>query len=222
MASRVLAWGLMPAFDAILFDFDGVLIDSEPLHCACWAEVLAPWGVRLEWEEYRSRYLGMDDREMIPRIAAAMEPPLDWQILWAEYPNKRDCLRKRLEQPPFLDELAGLLENLRREYKLAVVSTSARVEAEPPLEAGNLRRYFEAVVTGENTERHKPAPDPYLLAARLIGAIEPLVVEDSQPGIASGLAAGFAVLAVASAAAMPGLLRARLAQQGSGASGPAL
>lgn len=210
----MLAWGRMPAFDAILFDFDGVLVDSEPLHCACWAEVLAPLGVRLEWEEYRSRYLGMDDREMIPRIAAAMDPPLDWQALWAQYPNKRDCLRKRLEQPPFPAELTELLKNLRGEYKLAVVSTSARVEVEPPLEAGNIRRYFDAVVTGENTERHKPAPDPYLLAAGLIGAKEPLVVEDSQPGIASGLAAGFAVLAVKSAAEMPELLRERLAQQG--------
>ena len=200
----------MPAFDAILFDFDGVLVDSEPLHCACWAEVLAPLGVRLEWDEYRSRYLGMDDREMIPRIAAAMDPPLDWRALWAEYPNKRDCIRKCLEQPPFPAELAGLLEDLRREYKLAVVSTSARVEVEPPLEAGSIRRYFDALVTGENTERHKPAPDPYLLAARLIGAKMPLVVEDSQPGIASGLAAGFAVLAVGSAAEMPGLLRQRL------------
>ena len=43
----------MPEFDAILFDFDGVLVDSEPVHCACWAEVLAPAGVTLDWEFYR-------------------------------------------------------------------------------------------------------------------------------------------------------------------------
>jgi len=197
----------MPRFDAILFDFDGVLLDSEPLHCACWAEVLAPLGVKLDWDYYRENYLGVDDRVMIPRIASSAMPPLDWRELWAQYPNKLDCLRKRLERPPFSPALAALLADLRRDHKLAVVSTSARVEVEPPLEAGQIRHYFDAVVTGESTERHKPAPDPYLLAASLVGARKPLVVEDSAPGIASGRAAGFEVLAVESAAGMPGLLR---------------
>ena len=113
--------------------------------------------------------------------------------------------------PPFPPELSGLLSDLRRDHKLAVVSTSARVEVEPPLEAGRIRHYFDAVVTGEDTERHKPAPEPYLLAAELIGARKPLVVEDSAPGIASGHAAGFEVLAVESAAGMPALLRGLLA-----------
>jgi beta-phosphoglucomutase len=201
----------MPRFDAILFDFDGVLLDSEPLHCACWAEVLAPLGVQLDWDYYREHYLGVDDRVMIPRIASSAIPPLDWRTLWAQYPKKRDCLRKRLERPPFPPELATLLADLRRDHRLAVVSTSARVEVEPPLEAGGIRHYFDAVVTGENTERHKPEPDPYLLAAELLGAQRPLVVEDSAPGIASGRAAGFEVLAVASAAGMPALLRGLLA-----------
>jgi beta-phosphoglucomutase len=202
----------MASFDAILFDFDGVLVDSEPLHCACWAEALAPLGIRLEWDYYRAHYLGMDDREMIPRIAAQASPPLDWTALWAKYPNKRDCLQQRLERPPFLPELAGLLADLRREHKLAVVSTSARVEVEPALVAGEIRSYFAAVVTGENTERHKPSPDPYLLAARLLGSRKPLVVEDSEPGIASARAAGFEVLAVPNAAVMPRLLRERLSR----------
>jgi beta-phosphoglucomutase-like phosphatase (HAD superfamily) len=59
-------------------------------------------------------------------------------------------------------------------------------------------------------KRHKPAPDPYLLGARLLGAKRPLVVEDSAAGIASGRAAGFEVLPVTSAAAMPSALLARL------------
>lgn len=201
----------MARFDAILFDFDGVLLDSEPLHCACWAEVLAPFGIKLDWDYYRAHFLGVDDRVMIPRIASSATPPLDWKTLWAQYPNKRDCLRKRLEQPPFPPELPDLLADLRRDHKLAVVSTSAFVEVEPPLEAGRIRQYFDAVVTGESTERHKPAPDPYLLAASLVGARKPLVVEDSEPGIASGRAAGFEVLAIANAAGMPRLLRDLLA-----------
>jgi len=201
----------MPRFDAIFFDFDGVLIDSEPLHYASWAEVLAPLGVKLEWDYYRDHYLGVADRDMIPLIAARTDPPRDWTTLWAQYPNKRECLRKRLEHPPFLPELGALLANLQREHRLAVVSTSARPEVEPALMAGEIRSYFEVVITGEQTERHKPDPDPYLLAARLLSASNPLVVEDSVPGIASGRAAGFEVLAVPSAIAMPALLRERLA-----------
>ncbi|HEY1242788.1 MAG TPA: HAD family phosphatase [Bryobacteraceae bacterium] len=195
----------MPRHDAILFDFDGVLIDTEPLHCACWAEVLAPYGVRLTWDEYGKRYVGMDDREML-RIIAEAHPPLDWDALWAQYPAKNELFRLKIKHPAFPPALPDLLENLHKQYKLAVVSTSARMEIEPPLEACNLRRYFGVLVGGGDVERRKPAPDPYLRAAHLLGARDPLVVEDSPHGIASGRAAGFAVLEVKSAADMPGLL----------------
>lgn len=202
----------MPTFDAIFFDFDGVLLDSEPLHWACWTKALAPLGIRVEWEYYRDHYLGVADRDMIPIIAAQADPPLEWETLWDCYPAKRECLRKRLEQPPFLPELPGLLADLRCRHKLAVVSTSVRVEVEPALVAGGIHQYFDAVITGENTTRHKPAPDPYLYAAQQLSAQNPLVLEDSEPGIASGRAAGFEVLPVTNAAAMPGLLRQRLAE----------
>jgi beta-phosphoglucomutase len=202
----------MPPFDAILFDFDGVLLDSEPLHCACWAEALAPLGIRVEWDYYRDHYLGVADRDMIPIIAARANPPRNWEALWEQYAVKRECLRKRLEQPTFLPELVALLADLSRRYKLAVVSTSVRVEVEPALIAGGIRHYFEAVITGENTARHKPAPDPYLLAAQQLSARNPLVLEDSEPGTSSGRAAGFEVLAVPNAAALPALLRQRLSE----------
>ena len=200
----------MPRFDSILFDFDGVLVDSEPLHCASWGEVLTPFGITLEWEDYRAQYLGIDDRDMIRRLAAEARPPLDWQILWAQYPRKKELFQRRMEQPPFPPGLPVLLDSLRNGYKMAVVSSSARSEIEPPLIAGALRNYFAALVTGGDAPRHKPAPDPYLLAAQLLGAHTPLVVEDSPAGIASGRAAGFEVLAVPSAAAMPDLLLSRL------------
>ena len=196
----------MPRFDAILFDFDGVLLDSEPLHAACWTEVLAPLGVTLDWDDYRARFVGMDDREMLRIIAAEADPPLDWQTLWDRFPAKQERFRELMKSPPFPPGLPGLLERVRRDYKLAVVSSSSRIEIEPPLEACGLRHYFEVVVTGGDVIHHKPAPDPYLLAANLLGARAPLVVEDSPPGIASGRAAGFEVLPVNSAAGMPDLL----------------
>jgi HAD superfamily hydrolase (TIGR01509 family) len=180
-----------------------VLVDSEPLHSACWAEVLAPFGPALEWDYYREHYIGLDDRDMIRDIAG--RAGLQWETLWAQYPKKKELFSRRMQHPPFHPQLGKLLESLHREYRLAVVSSSARSEIEPPLEAGGLRQYFEAMVTGGDAPRHKPAPDPYLMAARLVSSKSPLVVEDSEPGIASGRAAGFEVLAV-NASEMPELL----------------
>jgi beta-phosphoglucomutase len=187
----------MPRFDAILFDFDGVLLDSEPVHCACWAEVLAPLGVTLEWEFYRQHGIGVDDREMLRLMAARSHPPRKWEELWALYPAKKKLFQARMEQlPPFDSSLDGFLSGLHGAYKLAVVSSSSTTEIAPILAAGGIRRHFDTLVCGEDVARHKPAPEPYLLAAQRLGARTPLVVEDSEPGLASGRAAGFEVLAV--------------------------
>jgi HAD superfamily hydrolase (TIGR01509 family) len=198
----------MPSFDAILFDFDGVLLDSEPAHCACWSAVLGTLGIPLTWEFYRSHCVGIDDREMLRRLAAGHEPPLDWNRLWALYPEKKRLFQERMAAAPaFHPALDGLLAELHARYKLAVVSSSASPEIEPLLVAGGLRGHFDTVVGGDSVTRHKPAPDPYLLAASRLGARTPLVVEDSETGIASGRAAGFEVLSVPGPAEVPDLLR---------------
>jgi HAD superfamily hydrolase (TIGR01509 family) len=197
----------MPEFEAILFDFDGVLLDTEPVHCACWAEVLAPAGIKLEWEFYRDHCIGIDDREMLRMMA----PAHDWDSLWALYPAKQKLFQARMARPPFEPALTELLDRLHGEYKLAVVSSSSTAEVEPMLVAGGLRRYFGALVGGEDVKRHKPAPEPYLLAAKRLGARTALVIEDSEAGIASGRAAGFEVLAVKHPADAPELVRRRLA-----------
>jgi len=206
----------MPGFDSILFDFDGVLADTEPVHCACWAEVLAPVGITLGWEFYRDHCIGLDDREMlhmlVSRARAAGSPPANWEDLWKLYPAKKELFRARVAAaPPFVAGLREFLDGLWSRYTLAVVSSSSCQEIEPMLETGGLLRYFQTVVGGEDVRRHKPAPDAYLLAAERLGARAPLVVEDSAPGIASGRAAGFEVAEVASPAEMPDTVRRRLA-----------
>jgi len=188
---------LMPEFDAILFDFDGVLLDSEPVHCACWAEVLAPLGVTVEWEYYRQYGVGVDDRGMLRTMAARSHPPRNWEELWAQYPAKKRLFQARMAQaPPFDPSLDGFLGRLHSAYKLAVVSSSATAEIVLLLAAGGIRRHFDTLVCGEDVQHHKPAPDPYLLAAQRLGVRSALVVEDSQVGMASGRAAGFEVVAV--------------------------
>jgi HAD superfamily hydrolase (TIGR01509 family) len=201
----------MNAFDAILFDFDGVLIDSEPLHWACWSEVLKPLGVNLTWEYYCRHCIGIDDREMLRMMATQANPPRVWDDLWALYPAKQDLFRERtLQAPPFDPSLDALLAELRRDFKMAVVTSSGRTEIEPLLIAAGLRKYFDAMVCGREAGGLKPAPDPYLMAARLLNATAPLVVEDSPAGIAAGRAAGFEVFAVKHPAEVPSGVRERL------------
>jgi beta-phosphoglucomutase len=187
----------MPEFEAILFDFDGVFLDSEPVHCACWAELLAPLGIALNWEYYRQYGVGVDDREMLRMVAARSDPPRKWEELWALYPAKKKLFQARMAQsPPFDPSLDGFLSGLHGVYKLAVVSSSSTTEIALILAAGGIRRHFDTLVCGEDVQHHKPSPEPYLLAAQRLGVRTALVVEDSEPGMASGRAAGFEVLAV--------------------------
>lgn len=194
----------MSEFQAIFFDFDGVLIDSEPVHWACWREVILPLGVDLSWEFYRDHCIGIDDREMLRMIAGGR----DWLDLWARYPEKKQLFRTRMiEAPPFPATLAPALESLKGKYRMAVVSSSSCEEIEPLMVRAGLRGYFDTVVGGGDVKKQKPNPEPYLLAASRVGASRALVLEDSQAGMTAGRAAGFEVLQVRHPNEVPGLLQ---------------
>jgi len=196
-------------FDSILFDFDGVLADTEPIHYDCWLEILAPYGIRPTWEYYQRECIGISDRLMVERIST---PELFDQI-WPQYALKQALFRhKLLLKSPFLFETTRMIADLAPRYKLAVVSSSGRTEVEPPILRAGIRDQFQAMVCGREAGNLKPSPDPYLRAAELLGAKKPLVVEDSEAGEASGRAAGFEVLRVTSAEAVPGELRKMLGE----------
>jgi len=184
-------------YDAILFDFDGVLADTEPLHLRCWREILAPFAIELTWETFARECIGTSDRDLVARLAAERDPPMPFDQLWAEYPRKKELFRSRIiAELLFLPETLRLISDLIRDYKLAVVSSSARSEIEPALIEAGIRQYFVELVCGKEVPNLKPAPDPYLRAAELLESERPLVVEDSAPGVASAVAAGFAVIQV--------------------------
>jgi HAD superfamily hydrolase (TIGR01509 family) len=194
-------------FDSILFDFDGVLADTEPIHYQCWLEILEPYGIQPTWDFYQRECIGISDRIMVERIAT----PALFDHIWPKYALKQALFRDKLMlKSPFLTETAEMLASLAARYKLAVVSSSGRTEIEPPLVRAGLRDHFQAMVCGKEAANLKPSPDPYLLAAELLGAKKPLVVEDSAAGEASGRAAGFEVLRVTSAESVPSELRRAL------------
>jgi beta-phosphoglucomutase len=207
----------MPEFQAILFDFDGVLVDSEPVHCDCWREVLAPLGVPVTWEVYAAHCVGAVDSSMIEVFARLTDPPSDPAKLWEKYPLKRQRFRERMAaNAPFAAGVAEFFRELNAQYKLGVVSSSSHAEIEPFLEAAGIRQYLGTVVGGDDVKRHKPAPDPYVLAGQRLGIRSALAVEDSAPGIESARAAGFAAVQVRDPARMMEIVRARLNGGGPG------
>jgi beta-phosphoglucomutase len=199
-------------YDAILFDFDGVLMDSEPVHYECWKEVLAPLGIAIDWPSYVRHCIGTSEPATMAYYAQLGDPLLDIEQIRALYPRKKELFLERMDHgAPFVPGLRDFLESLAACYRLAVVSSSSRAELEPLLERGGIRDRFGALVFGDDVAHHKPAPDAYLLAAKLLGARRPLVVEDSETGLESARCAGFDAVRIPCAARTVDLVRNALA-----------
>jgi HAD superfamily hydrolase (TIGR01509 family) len=192
-----------------LFDFDGVLADTEPVHWETWRGIVEPLGVPLSWEYYKANCVGVADAVLFTEIFK-----LGGANLAAAAIERRRIafLAMVAAKPPFLPETLALVRDLALRYPLAVVSSSARPEVEPLLARAGIRDCFRVLITCEDVERIKPAPEPYLKAARLLGSRRPLVIEDSDLGVASAAAAGFDLLRIANPAVLASQLRLRLAK----------
>jgi beta-phosphoglucomutase len=202
-------------YEAILFDFDGVLVDSEPVHCECWQEILKPYGLKLDWKTYREHGIGAADRLLLARLCQQVSPPANLERLIAEYPRKRELFQTRmLEREAFSPDVLELIRQLS-EYRLAVVTSSGQAEVESILIRAGIREHFRVAVFGGDVKKHKPDPEPYLLAVEKLGVRNALVVEDSDAGVASARAAGLDVLRIHEPSEMPARLRERLGLNGS-------
>lgn len=198
--------GVAP-YDAILLDFDGTLVDSEPIHYACWLEVLAPFGVNFTWEEYERNCIGVSDRAMIEKLAGSLGVP--FEELYATYPAKKALLRERtVANPPMPTAVREILPKLP--LPLGLVTSSHKLEVAPVLEALQLMQLFRGAVYGDEVGNLKPHPEPYLTAAARLNVQKPIVFEDSQAGLASARAAGFTAVHVAHPNELPALLALHL------------
>ena len=165
----------------------------------------------MDWETYQEHCIGVTDRALIEYLCSRTDPPLHFDRLWRQFPHKQQLFRQRmLVEPPISAQVIEFIKSLQ-EYKLAVVTSSARSEIEPALERAGIAKYFGAIVCAEDVGRHKPAPDAFLLAAKRLGVERVLVVEDSAPGLEEGRAAGFDVVEIKEARRMPEVVRAKLA-----------
>jgi beta-phosphoglucomutase len=189
---------------AAIFDFDGVLVDSEPLHYRCLRDALASEGITITPEEYARHYLAYTDREAI-RVALEVHGSTPDSAHVEEVARRKAAhFEALIREVPFFDGARELVAALGRTVPLAIASGALRDEIERILDAGGLRAAFATVVGADDVSRGKPHPEPYLAALGGLRSVVPdlqaadcLVVEDSMAGIAAGLAAGMRVVGVA-------------------------
>ena len=186
----------MRQVQAIIFDMDGVIVDSESRHERAFLEVVREIGYGDKLQFRFADYIGRSDQVMWVDFVARHKPPQPLEELLARKRQRMvDIIRR--EQPLF-DELPELLEKLAARYALGLASGSERPVVEEVLKIKRLGRWFSAVVTDSDVQRGKPEPDIFLRAAELlkVGPQDCCVIEDSKPGVAASLAAGMQVIAI--------------------------
>jgi beta-phosphoglucomutase-like phosphatase (HAD superfamily) len=188
---------------AAIFDFDGVIANSEPLHFAALRDTLAEEGVAIDEDEYYRLYLAYDDRGAL-RLALGQHgrDPEPGRIERLAR-RKSEVFEALLPTVPFFPGVPALVRELAAEVPVAIASGALREEIEAILVAGGLRDAFHTIVGAHEVRQGKPHPEPYLTAAARLAERAPglrpedcVVFEDSMPGIAAARAAGMKVVAV--------------------------
>ena len=178
---------------AIVFDFDGVLADSEPLHFRALQVILAELGIPLERDEYYERYLGFDDVGAMKAVAAAHGQSWTDRHISELIERKSVVFEEMLAAGAVLYPTApACVRRLAAKYPLGIASGALKHEIMAILHGSGLAPHFRFVVASGDTARSKPAPDPYHRAAEL-HRLPPgscLAIEDSRWGIESARAAG--------------------------------
>lgn len=199
---------------ALLFDFDGVLADTEPLHWRAWREVLRPFGIDLDWETFERTCIGITDTEMLNQLCTLATKPVTPDAIRAHYAEKRQLFHGFADGQPLIDcKLIELFKSLTM-LRLGVVTSSNKLDVQPILLKTGLLDLVAVVVYGSDVRHYKPHPEPYLLAVERIGvaACETVVFEDSAAGRQSAREAGCRVVQVDDVAQVPALVRATVGE----------
>lgn len=194
---------------AVIFDFDGVIVNSEPLHCLAFQQVFRAEGIELGEAEYYRELIGFDDRGAIRHLLElrGRGRPLDEQTQLRIAAAKKRRMEELIEEGNFqaLPGASEFITALAARYPLAICSGALRHEIESMLAAVHLEKCFRLIVAAEDVTIGKPDPSGYLLTTRLLAEstgqpIRPqdcLIVEDAPIVAKSVASVGFKVLAVA-------------------------
>ena len=193
---------------AILFDFDGVIADSEPAHFRAFQAVMAEETLPLIEETYYSRYLGLDDRACLRAMLRDAGRTISDEALETLFRRKSERYLQGLrEEAPLRPGAADFIPRAASRCPLMIASGALRSEIELVLAGADLRACFVDIVSAEDVKNCKPHPEPFLTAlSRLNDRLAPspfiqpgecLVIEDALHGIAAAHGAGMKCLAVA-------------------------
>jgi len=189
---------VQPTLRGIIFDMDGVLVNTEPIHARAWVETLADLGQDFRPEDFLD-WVGIPDEKFSSYYVETRGLRISAPDLLE---RKRVCYRRRVQEAlrPDADLGAGLAGLRDRNLQVAVATSSSRADAEHTLACAGLRSWFATVITVEDVTRHKPAPEPFLAAAAGLGvpAGACAVIEDSPAGVQGAKDAGCLVLGITS------------------------
>lgn len=188
---------------AIIFDFDGVLADTEPLHFAMFQRVLQDEGLPLSEHDYYQKYVGFDDKGCFHAILSEHGRPAPPAMIQQLVERKAVMMLGHITTTRVVyPGVVEFVKNVAGRYRLAIVSGALRHEIELILKTAGMRDDFEHITAAEDVQDGKPAPEGYLHALRSLNqhapllASECLVIEDTLFGIQAAHAAGMRCLAV--------------------------
>mgnify|MGYP003574911461 CR=1 FL=1 len=192
-------------FKAIIFDFDGVLFDSEKFHLQACNEVFKSLGFNIPEHEYFQHYVGLSDREMFPLILNIKKIEIKHDPLKILINKKIETYKKIIDGKKtlagFLNVKTFINKYFKRIEHFAICSGSTKIELETvlnKLEGGQLKKFFNPIITSENVSIGKPSPEGYLLTAKQLGLLPEhcLAIEDTQKGASAAKTAGMRVAAL--------------------------
>lgn len=206
---------------AIFFDFNGVIVDDEPLHFELFKKVLAEEGVELTRERYYEQYLGMDDFNCLKQASQDLAKPFSEDQIESLIRRKAEYYQTEISaKPPFVPGALDVLQALGKTHYLAIVSGALRSEIEMLLKLGGAADAVSVIVAAGEVPHGKPHPDGYQAAMELLNRDyvasserllpeECLAIEDSHWGVESAQGAGMVCVGVTTTypeEALPGVL----------------
>lgn len=182
---------------ALLFDFNGVIVNDEPIHFEATRRVLAELGISITQEKYEAEFLGRNDSECLQAAIGDHNSARLEEIVARKSRYYFDLVGNN---PPFVAGAINFIKEASRRFRLAVVSGALRSEILHNLSIGTLSGYFPVIVSADDVTSSKPDPEGFNLAmARLDITLEPgecIVIEDSTRGIQAARRAGMRCLAL--------------------------
>jgi HAD superfamily hydrolase (TIGR01509 family) len=196
------------SYKAVIFDMDGVILDSEPVHERAFRDIFREMGCGENHGINFPAYYGRSDGALWQDFIALHHPSqsLEELIAWKQR-HLIDLVRK---EQPFFEGALELIRKLAVHYPLALASGSMHPVIDAVLTLRHLQPYFKAVVSVQDVAKGKPSPDVFLRAAEVLGQrpADCWVIEDSAAGVEAALAGGFRVIGITNSLPAAKLARA--------------